>query len=310
MPTQLREPISEHSTVRAEKYLQEAADFRSQTAPRVFNSVRSTPFYTEVTQSNDRGTAYMQAAEVASLDPEASYSDYERAYLKAVSTVGTFIESQQKLDHIQSVKKQNGWLPQHLQEQRQTLVESYAIPFNHDLKELINLNPNMTTDSLAFSLVGAYQSAYKNFKLLEHGKARSGTELISPNASMEYVLTAVQGMRNEIGAETILASLDIDYDFETTVKDDGEGADIFVVLNGVRYGIDIKGSAKGAESANEQSMRHGYAPQAIWSGLYPSDFRGSHDAVNNAVGISFETARKKSVDFKQRLEQLLGVTIR
>jgi hypothetical protein len=227
---------------------------------------------------------------------EDALSESDRAILEVLKHVGVFIDAGSELDRLSATEHTKRLSTNQLY-YRKGLKEKYVIPFNHSLKELINVCPNVPIKAMATTLAQGYSGIFGKYNSLNSDTPRHESELPRAGDVAQTFETIINGMRHEIAAETMLASIGVDYSYDVSVRDDATGTDLFVYINGVAEPIDIKGSKLAETKAHE---RHS-ASRAVWTGLEYADFTGIKGTNPGSVSIPNAIAQEKAPDFYDRI---------
>lgn len=243
-------------------------------------------------------TAFRLAADAAVEDKENGLNQADRALLRVTGQLGVMAEARQELGEIYA---DDGFYPNYQERQlAKHLKETYVIPFNHALKDIINTHPNEEFNKITSALAGAHNMIFSS-----HASFRPG-ELIhaqkpSPVDVARGIEDCLNGMRHEVAAESMFAAADIDYDYDVSPEEDAAGVDIFVFRDGNREGVDLKASRTSAIRAQD---RHPLS-RAVWSGLNPTDFTGQKGTGRNTLSIPFSVAEAKSVAFVAEIDAMV-----
>jgi len=229
-------------------------------------------------------------------DSTNELSDDRRSLLRVTAHLGTFIDAQ----HRKRTIEDNDGRPLSRQEKSEiiALKNEHLIPFNHLLKEYINTHSNDSFDDTASLFAKSYIGIYRPDALARHQQASSETEALG------FFQSTLNGMRHELAAETLLAAGGYDYDFRTSVADDANGTDLFVLVDDTYQPIDVKASNVAAQRALE---RHPFS-RPVWTGLSPSDFNGQDGSHRNALSISFSRATEKCDDFMNGIRDTIAMS--
>lgn len=247
------------------------------------------------------GTPHPTALSEALVDYAGStpeLTDAERSLYVVASKIGTFIDASQQLDIYRDQLGTNK--PNQVEKQRMTALKTeHIIPFNHEVKEFINLGGDMPMNSAVMALYYTYKFGFEKFDSLHPGKAKETG--LKDNEILYKLQSCLDGMRHELAAESILSAAGIEYDYRNTVDDDAAGNDLFVTLNGQEYGIDIKAS----EASETKAHNSPYPSYAIWTGLDAQDFTGSKGKTPNALAIPYDRAIEMADWFSDRLVHII-----
>ena len=181
---------------------------------------------------------------------EATKSD-EMRQLELMAILPDWLKAQQKLDkHRDKMTRR---------ERIKTLEP--VVAFNKIVREMIDTEQYTTISQIKRFVSGT---------LLYAGYSKEEIAYAENTAGI-----AINGMRHEIAAESVLSSLPEVYGIDgASAEEEFDGKDIIVTYRGVTLGIDIKSSQQNAEEANRRarwySDRGDYV--AIWSGFKNSDF--------------------------------------
>lgn len=237
-------------------------------------------------------------------NPDAPLDQFERSTLSIVSHLGDFVRASQTLVQLESYSD----LTHQEKDQVRTLKEQEVIPFNGSIKELINDNPNMNANALAFNLANAYDYLFSQYDPSYPEESRANGEMSLDDATRMFQ-NRIYGMRHELAGETILAAAGVDYDTRVGAQDDRAGNDLFVNFDGEWFGIDFKGTITGEQAAHlkhaDYLRKHPGQTKvchAVWTGLKNADFTGTRGDQHNAVSIPFDTAHKQAALFLKRIE--------
>lgn len=144
-----------------------------------------------------------------------------------------------------------------------------VIEFDRALKEMVDDNP-----SVGFN---------ETLRFL-------GQSIISTSGEDTYRKVAddlraiLVGMRHEIAAEQMFEYLDMEYR-QTSIEEDLRGKDIVLMYEGKDWvGVDIKGSARGAEAGREKARSKGRNDNIIvWSHCHDEDFGNTFRLDNELI---------------------------
>jgi len=268
------------------------------------NHVARSPEYGELASKKVPHTeAFSSAIDSIVNSPDNGFNSFDNALLVVTSKLGTFIEAQQELDEIESERKSNGG---HLTESSfqlsKKLKKEYVIPFNHELKALINEGPNVKMRDLTTALTSAHTAVFSRYNSLYPNAPKNPRMMQKPSEVAYNLDTIVNGMRHEIAAETMLSAANIEYDYNVTVDEDARGIDIIVYLDGKREPVDIKSSLA---AENRTRDKHPDA-RAVWTELGWEDFTGMKGNNPGALSIPYSTAEYSADSFVDRIRTIIG----
>ena len=86
--------------------------------------------------------AYQGAVSAILTSPENGFNNIDSALLRTSAVLGSYIEAQEELSALEDGPREHGRLPQADFDRTKELKRSYVIPFNHELKSLIDTIPN------------------------------------------------------------------------------------------------------------------------------------------------------------------------
>lgn len=181
---------------------------------------------------------------------EATKSDGMRQ-LELMAILPDWLKAQQKLDEHRDKMTRR--------ERIKTLKP--VVAFNKTVREMIDTEQYTTMSQIKRFVSGTLLYAGYSEEEIAYAENTAGI--------------AINGMRHEIAAESVLSSLPEVCGIDgASAKEEFYGKDIIVTYRGVTLGIDIKSSQQNAEEANRRarwySDRGDYV--AIWSGFKNSDF--------------------------------------
>lgn len=230
---------------------------------------------------DDRITAVASAAiRIASrLETKHGYLNDEATQLNVIGHIDSFATAQENLDELRS---QGASFEETLPYKRQ------VIAFNHALKDMIDNNPSLDFNDVLLLVnsmyAGMHSDTFAKLSLQEHQAALERLD--------SSVRSTLNGMRHEIGYEQIIGALQrqgIDIDYEpTTDEDELRGVDMFIILNGVRFSIDIKASRRKTEETRANSRRPN---RIVQSHISNADFL-SNGVTGDGFRISNEVAER------------------
>jgi hypothetical protein len=181
---------------------------------------------------------------------EATKSDGMRQ-LELMAILPDWLKAQQKLDEHRDKMTRR--------ERIKTLKP--VVAFNKTVREMIDTEQYTTMSQIKRFVSGTLLYAGYSEEEIAYAENTAGI--------------AINGIRHEIAAESVLSSLPEVYGIDgASAEEEFDGKDIIVTYRGVTLGIDIKSSQQNAEEANRRarwySDRGDYV--AIWSGFKNSDF--------------------------------------
>jgi hypothetical protein len=241
--------------------------------------------------------AFRNAAESIVQEEDNGLSQPDRDLLKVIGNLGTFAEAQEELRRIDSVTR---LFTDREKQVSRHLKDTYVIPYNHDLKEFINTHPGEELNAVAATLASTQDRLFGNLTSI-NPKELVYRKKPKPHEVALGIEENLHGMRNEIAAETLLAAAGIEYDFRVSTKEDAEGTDLFVLLDGRWEGIDLKASRTAADKAQSNHR----LSRAVWTGLTPRDFTGPNGAGHNALSIPYSVAEEKCEAFVVAIREMV-----
>jgi hypothetical protein len=243
--------------------------------------------------------------------PENGFSNFDTALLKVTSGLGTFIEAQGKLDEISERRSNGESRGREDYKLSQKLKREHAIPFNHNLKSLINEGPNLNMQDLSSALARTHEFVFNRYNNLDPSQAKDAFTIASASEVTLRLETAINGMRHEVATESMLSAAGVDFSYDISVEEDARGVDIIAVIDRpdtdtgkpspVRVPIDIKSSRTLEQRAR---IRHP-GSVTVWTGLYQDDFTGIKGTTPNALTIPFETAVDHADTFMNRINSII-----
>jgi len=247
--------------------------------------------------------AFPEAARMLS-ESSNDIDPFDRSLIGIASHLGVFIDAEQELNSRRGFRNKQ-WRKQHRDFESNEvrigeLKEDHIIPFNRQIKELIDENPQLKIDDLARNLATAYVAIYSGQNNLHPEQPRAENPPIEYDVVVDNLHKLIDGMRHELAAETLLSAAGIPYRYKTTIEQDRSGRDLYVELDGHWVGVDIKASL----TAEQNAHLHRDYSKATWTGLYPEDFTGIKGDRAGSVSISFDVAKKKCGDFVDRLRRM------
>ena len=275
--------------------------------------VRASDFVRSIARSPDyannrragvpHSEAFVVAAELFIEDEENELSNADRLLFTLVKDIGGFVEADAELSKSRTETEDIGKRPTVNQiHYRRGLKKNHLIPFNHTVKSLIDEDSNVPIKGLAVTLARSYGTIFGKSQVLNKGAQRDEKDLLKLSDVAQKIETTVDGMRHEIAAETMLSTLGVEYNYDTTVDDDAKGIDLKVMIDGRFESIDLKKSLNAERKAHEaRSSSH-----AVWTGLEYSDFRGMKNDTPGALAISYDRATEKAPAFYERILNTLG----
>jgi hypothetical protein len=271
--------------------------FRETTAG-LWRNVQRSREYTAVMQSQ-RSTAQPSPVEVLNRYQKAhreELSDAEHATLSVLAKLGSFVDVSHEL-RDERHRSDHHRLSQYEFDNQRRLKDTYLIPFNHDLKNLINHHPSVEQDEFVGTLAAAYQGLYKDYDARRQASRRTYADMNKVYATLEDVTI---GMKHEVAAETMLTAAGVNFDSDVSVKEDATANDLYVdVFNdGEWHGIDLKSS----EFSEKRALERHIDSLPVWSGLNESDFKGMKGNAFCGLTIPYDTASRKGPEFVQRIK--------
>lgn len=247
--------------------------------------------------------AFKGATDLMINDPDNGFNTLDESLLRVTASLGTFMEAQEELSakEYDYFHNEHGRLPQADYNRTQELKHSYIIPFNHELKSLINESPNTEMSDMVAALSKTYVAVYGRYNALKPTEPKDPAAIIRTSEVMYRIKQATNGMRHEVAAETMLSAAGIEYEYEVTVDEDARGTDIVVFIDGKREPLDIKASFFGEDKAREKRA----SSRAIWTELSDEDFRGMSGNAVNALSIPFDVATYHADSFVERIRTII-----
>lgn len=223
------------------------------------------------------GAGALALAEQGTL--ESGYRTKEADAYNVISHIESFASSQKKLDELrESGARRKEMLP----------YLNDVIAFNHAVRDMVNNDPSLRFGEVTHFITQMYGSSH----LAELRTLPSEARERKLGWFQEATRSTLNGMRHELGAERILGQLtDVSYE-ETTARDELQGVDFFIDINGIDFPIDIKASQRAAAEAQAKSS---HPESIIWSQLTNNDF-------GDSFHISNEVALAKAPQLRQELQ--------
>lgn len=225
-------------------------------------------------------------------DPDANLDRFERSILHLSSQLGKFTRGSMQLDDY----RENPHLSRAERSHMASVKVDNIIPFNHEIKELINDFPRLKMKDLAKNLTIAHSAIYSNYDPNRPEQSRRNHEMSQSEVAYRFE-SGIEGMRHEIAAETLLSAAGIEYDYRISAEEDSTGNDLFVAIDGHWVGIDIKASF----NAERRAYSRHRTSRAVWTTLQPEEFRGPNDNAAGCVSISYGVAQKHALEFESRV---------
>lgn len=244
--------------------------------------------------------AFRQTAETAAQDKTSELSPADRSLLSVVGNLGVFIQSQNKLDQIESAKQDHYLSTEEYREGR-NLKDEHLIPFNHILKEFVNTHPNEELRAVSSALANTYEKLFSRFDCL-HPENGAASDIVPSPVVLEKIQASLDGMRHEVAAETLLEAADYSYDRDITTEEDAKGSDLFVYLESGWEGVDIKSTQAGVNRATSKNR----FSRAVTTGLLWEDFTGLKGTGRGTLSIPFAVAEEKSGTFVANIYEMVS----
>ena len=200
---------------------------------------------------------------------------------RLISTIDDFVAGQKKLEYL---RDRNAPFVE-----REPYLDK-VIAFNHAAKELVDQEPKLRFDELRKTIVHMY-TASNRYTLPDDPYERH----VELSRVTGYVEGALNGMRHELAYEQILGELfplGVDYE-ATTLSDEKEGVDYFILMDNSRFGVDVKASSTGLIRSQEKSLT---PERIVFSHVENKDFNGG-------FRISQELAKQKAPEVYRDLQK-------
>lgn len=284
---------TEHQSNTPEKYIHHIIDLAK-------TQVRDTEAYRELLgRGASHPDAFRQTAHSVAEQKGDNLTDADRTLLHITADLGVFVQAEQELRLI-GANAENRYLDADEKQVMQHLKREYAIPFNHHLKEFINTHPNDDIRTVSSALTNAYGTIFGRYSCIDRSDLIYGQNP-EPREAHESVQAALDGMRHEIAAESLLEAADYSYDFKVSNEEDARGADLFVYLESGWEAIDIKASQASVARAQGKNR----FSRAVWTGLDWGDFTGLRGTGHGMLSIPYATALAKSDQFITNIRRMV-----
>ncbi len=267
-------------------------------------SIAKSPDYANSRRSGiPQSEAFIIAADSFINNEENELSNADRLLFTLVKDVGSFVEADAALTKSKEETEGRGKKATVNQiHYRRGLKKAHLIPFNHTIKSLIDEDSGLPIKGLSLTLARSYGTVFGKSQVFNKGAQRDEKDILKLGDVAQKIETAVDGMRHEIAAETMLSTLGVEYNYNTTVDDDSKGIDLKVLIDGRFEKIDLKKSLTAEQKAHQERP----TSHAVWSGLEYSDFKGMKNDTPGALAISYDRAAEKAPQFYERILQVLG----
>lgn len=282
--------------------------YTDQLVKLVNNAIHSDEYATLRSNRIPPAEAMSQAMTAIAEDENNNLTNFESSLLSVTAGLGTFLEAQDELEVLSAERLRLGRLPDDEFNRTKELKNLYIIPFNHNLKSLINEAPNnLPKDTLVNGLSRAHASIFSHYNMLHPGEEKDPTTVLTQSDTIVRLDSIVNGMRHEIAAETMLIAAGINYDYDISVAEDARGIDIILEIDGKKTSIDVKSSNRAAQNARDKYPWG----RAVYTGLTDDDFKGINDVEDPSPGAlitSYATAEKNAPAFIDRIRKAINAS--
>ncbi len=250
---------------------------------------RSEEYRTLRSQKVAHTDAFTGAVESIVDSPDNGFNNFDSALLTVTAGLGTCIEAQHELSTLEDTRAERS-LTEEESERIKELKRSYLIPFNHNLKALINEGPNTTIGELSTALTRAHTAVFAPHNALHPESFKYIEDTPKPSAALYELNQRINAMRHEIAVETMLSAAGIEYDYNISIEEDARGIDMIVYLDGKRIPIDIKSS----RNAVDRTLEKDPTAHAVATHLGTKHFTGMHGTAEDALCIPFSIAKNRA----------------
>lgn len=176
--------------------------------------------------------------------------------------------------------------------------------FNHTLKAMIERDPGLQFDNIVSTVSDLYGVLNRD----RWGDDREGYDKAALDFKKHFEGT-LRGMQQEVIARQVIEAINetdpridpqtgeklprVVVNSDVSVKDDMQGVDLYVTLDGVSLQLDIKASERTAQNARNKSKH----PQSIITSGIPSQ------KLNGSFTVSPDWARRNAPDMLIKLQR-------
>ena len=202
-------------------------------------------------------------------EPDTKNMTKEMALNAMVGTLPSFVYGLEGIRHHHEIAKHDY--------RTYRSLRARAARFNHAAKALIYQDPSISFGSLSSTITSLYGAM--NRDRWDGNPDGYTKEARWFKGQIEGVL---RGMYQEVAAARVIQAIenaDVSVDSHVSAKDDLDGADLYVTLDGVTFPVDIKASERTARASREKSRR----PCAVITSGLPSPTHGDTFAIDPAM---------------------------